>query len=100
MAHASVFDNEHYAVFVDYPADQPVAVGYVVINKEHNVPEFRDAQIANAISYAEHGHSFLKNKLWRLVGVQGQSQAEFLDKQDDPALPDDIMSDDPQGNGF
>lgn len=97
---SAVFENENFIVAVetkvpdgvDPGAFVPQPVGYMVINKETGVVEFRDPQIANAISYAEHGNSFLKHKLWRMVAVQGEQSAAFLDKQGPTSALDDALS--------
>jgi hypothetical protein len=76
---SAVYENENFIVEVHETQDQDGTYG--VRNKETHVVEFKDSQIANAITYAEHGNSFLKLRLWRLVSIQGAQSAEFLDKQ-------------------
>lgn len=69
-----VHENTNYLVFVD------TVESYKVVNKVTGVTEFKDPQIANAISYAEHGNSFIVNELWKWVAVQGSKNKEALDK--------------------
>lgn len=80
----SVHENESYVVEPAKAGDAAAAPDkdvYRVYNKSTGNMEFDDAQIANAISYAEHANTFLKYKLWRLIAVNNQANAEFLDKQ-------------------
>lgn len=66
--------NDNYAVFVGGPEV------YHVANLNTGVIEYKDPQFANAVSYAEHGNSFIQNELWKWVAVQGAKNKEALDK--------------------
>jgi hypothetical protein len=71
-----VHDNEYYEVWPSPELDT-----YLVTNKFSGVIEFRDPQFANAVSYAEHGNSFIINELWKWVSVQGAKNKEALDSE-------------------
>jgi hypothetical protein len=78
-----VYENESFIV-----VPNTVDNKYEVHNRTTLVKEFEDQQIANAISYAEHAHSFLKYKLWRAVAIQSEANAAYLDKNGDKAALD------------
>lgn len=85
----AVYENDNFqVVVVDNDGDRK----YGAVNVETSVVEFKDSQIANAITYAEHANSFLKNRLWRLVAIQAEQSAAFLDKNGAAAALDDLST--------
>jgi hypothetical protein len=70
-----VHENDNYVVVVGGPET------YHTINRLTGVIEFKDPQLANAVSYAEHGNSFIVNELWKWVSVQGAKNKEALDTE-------------------
>ena len=70
-----VHENDNYYVTI-------VGEEYGVVNKQFGVVEFKDPQLANVVTYAEHGNSFIVNELWKWVAVQGAKNKEVLDKED------------------